>query len=594
MSRPTDWYDVFGFGDPTPGEPWQVREVARTWSDVADDAEHAETTLRGLLGDDAALTWIGQAGDNFRARSSDLPGQLGKVKASYRLASDAMRWWAGRLEHHQGAADTQLLRGREAKADLASALSRLAGADGQLQGARNDPGLTGLAPTPEQVQAANDRLRAATAARSAAQGLVNDAQARLDAARALAADAGEARAADGRETARRVRDAAAAGLAPRSTWERIKDGMADAWSVLVTIAKVVVAVLGVVVLIIGGPLAWVVLAAALILLVDALIKYANGEGSLWDVGFALLGCIPGTKGLTTLGALSSAFKSGGVLAAGAHLGGAIKAAGVGLAQTAAILRRGFVPGVKGAVRILGAEGALALPQLRTTLMDAARGFVAADHQVSGMAAQARAWQGADAFPGIDHYTNVTLPAGTTIEAGFPGLSNYAAPGGNAAAHGNSAAAVWEGLQVGPRAADGYRPAVIEIQVNSPVPAATGTTLANPQYGAGGTQQYFLDIKEGLSAGDLSVLDAAGNPIDLTGIAPADINAAVNRALGNQGTIPLHGGPAPGTFTQDAVKAHPDRYPLPDLGQQHIDNTLRQGLESVTRTLQGAGYYGGPR
>ena len=105
MSRPTDYPDVFGFGDPTPGEPWRIREVARRWSDVADDAASAEGTLRGLLGDDAAVTWIGQAGDNFRTRSSDLPDQLGKVADSYRLASDAMHWWAGRLEQHFGGLD---------------------------------------------------------------------------------------------------------------------------------------------------------------------------------------------------------------------------------------------------------------------------------------------------------------------------------------------------------------------------------------------------------------------------------------------------------------------------------------------------------
>lgn len=267
---------------------------------------------------------------------------------------------------------------------------------------------------------------------------------------------------------------------------------------------------------------------------------------------------------------------------------------VALAQTASTLRRGFVPGVKAAVQVLGQDGALALPRLRSTLMDVARGFASADNTVTGMAGQARSWQGSGAYPGIDHYTNLTLPPGTTLEAGFPGLSSYAAPGGNAAAHGHSAREVWEGLQVGPSAQHGYRPSVVEIQVNNPVDAATGTTLANPQYGQGGTQQYFLDITDGLSTGDLSVLDHAGNPIDLTGVAPADINAAVNRALGSQGTIPLHGGPSPDVFYQDTIKAHPDRYPLPDLGQQHIDDALRESLGSVTRTLQGTGYYGGSR
>ncbi|WP_131745049.1 hypothetical protein [Frankia sp. Cppng1_Ct_nod] len=57
-------------------------------------------------------------------------------------------------------------------------------------------------------------------------------------------------------------------------------------------------------LVIGGPLAWVVLAAALVVLADTLVGYGNGRASFWDVGFALLGCIPGAKGLTTVGGLA--------------------------------------------------------------------------------------------------------------------------------------------------------------------------------------------------------------------------------------------------------------------------------------------------
>jgi hypothetical protein len=83
----------------------------------------------------------------------------------------------------------------------------------------------------------------------------------------------------------------------------------DAWNVIVDIAKVVVLVLGIVVLIVGGPLAWVVLAAGIVLLIDALLEYSRGEGSPGDVGWALLGCIPGTRGLTTLGGLAKGLRA---------------------------------------------------------------------------------------------------------------------------------------------------------------------------------------------------------------------------------------------------------------------------------------------
>ena len=55
------------------------------------------------------------------------------------------------------------------------------------------------------------------------------------------------------------------------------------------------------------------------LLADAVTKYLNGEGSLWDVAWAALGAIPGTKGLTTLAAFRNAFRTGGALGAGVHV-----------------------------------------------------------------------------------------------------------------------------------------------------------------------------------------------------------------------------------------------------------------------------------
>ncbi|MGQ4389579.1 DUF6531 domain-containing protein [Streptomyces sp. SAS_270] len=63
-------------------------------------------------------------------------------------------------------------------------------------------------------------------------------------------------------------------------------------------------------MIIGGPiLGAIVLIAALVVLADTLNKYAKGQASLWDVAFAALDCIPGMKGLTTLGGLAKGMKS---------------------------------------------------------------------------------------------------------------------------------------------------------------------------------------------------------------------------------------------------------------------------------------------
>ncbi|TDC04856.1 RHS repeat protein, partial [Streptomyces sp. 8K308] len=48
---------------------------------------------------------------------------------------------------------------------------------------------------------------------------------------------------------------------------------------------------------------------ALVVLADTLYDYANGRASLWDVAFAALDCIPGMKGLTTLGGLAAGMRA---------------------------------------------------------------------------------------------------------------------------------------------------------------------------------------------------------------------------------------------------------------------------------------------
>lgn len=327
MSRPTDWHVLDLDRDPTPGSPVEIRRMARAFGEVADDAEYAEGRIAALMGDDAIGRWIGEGGDAFRDKTGDLPEQLRKAKNSYRMASDALTWWANRLDIHQGDADAALVRGRAARTDLEEAQARASAAEGRVSSAAGaealQPQLPGtnpdLAPTQVQIDAARNRLATARGAQNSANADVEAAQSRLDAARQLALDAAELRNSDGDEARRRINEASDAGIPERSRWDKFKDWAADAWDVIVTIAKVVVAVLGVVALIIGGPIAWIVFAAALVLLADALMKYANGEGSLLDVGLAALGCIPGTRGLTTLAALRNARAANGLLGAGRHI-----------------------------------------------------------------------------------------------------------------------------------------------------------------------------------------------------------------------------------------------------------------------------------
>jgi hypothetical protein len=354
MTRPADWWVLDLERDPTPGTPSVVRRMARSWSGLADDAEYAETRIRQLLGDEAIGRWIGEAGDAYRARTGDLPGQLGKCKESYRMASQALDWWAGRLEDHQADADAALARGRAARAELEAAEARAHAAASSVDGAANARVLVdrSLEPTPEQLRSARARLASAQRAASSADAAVDAARSRLDAARQMALDAKALRESDGRTTAGRIHEASDAGIPERSRWEKFTEWAGEAWDVIVTVAKVVVAVLGVVALIIGGPLAWVVFAAALVLLADAIMRYQRGEGSMWDIAFAALGAIPGARGLTTLAALRNAFRSGGALAAGAHVLGAGRAAVVQMTRSLRAMGSGSRGGVASGIRRL--------------------------------------------------------------------------------------------------------------------------------------------------------------------------------------------------------------------------------------------------
>src|SRR4051812_38515102 len=205
--------------------------MARSWSELSDDAGYAQSKIAALLGDGAVGAWIGEAGEAFRDKTGDLPKELGQCCESYRLASDALTWWAGRLETHQHDADHALVLGRAARADLEAAQQRAQAAAASATAAGNAGVLspTAVDPDPARVREATQRLRAAQAASSSADGEVSAAQSRLDAARQMALDAKGLREDDARTAAGRIHDASDAGIPERSRWEKFKDWAGEAW-----------------------------------------------------------------------------------------------------------------------------------------------------------------------------------------------------------------------------------------------------------------------------------------------------------------------------------------------------------------------------
>ncbi|MFH8488716.1 DUF6531 domain-containing protein [Streptomyces longisporoflavus] len=319
--------------DPTPGDPDRVRNLAKNLHDFADDVSKVLRDIKGMAGEDAILTWAGKTAESFTAEFEDAPGKLKKLKKSYEMAGDALSAYWPELERSQALADKALAKGREAQSSLSAAQSRLTSADSWVDKAgkeadkyKDDDGSKAgkdvPKPDPDKVKAATRNANSAEKAQTAAKSDVSAAKSNLDAAKKMAEDARKMRENAAGTAKKKLEEASDAGIQNRKWWEEVGDWVTDNWDTIVAVCKVVVAVLGVIAMIIGGPiLGAIVLIAALVVLADTLHKYANGEAGLLDVAFAALDCIPGMKGLTSLRGLAKGMKG---LKAGLR-GGGLKA-----------------------------------------------------------------------------------------------------------------------------------------------------------------------------------------------------------------------------------------------------------------------------
>ncbi|MGK5642072.1 putative T7SS-secreted protein [Streptomyces sp. URMC 126] len=303
MGRPTDWYVLDLPKDPTPGDPAQVQAFSGRLRQFADDVAAALRAIRGLAGDSAVQTWTGESGDAYRQHFDELPGELAKLERSYRMCSQALTTYWPQLQQAQRDVDRALEQGRQARSALQSAQSHLHTANDWVQRAneqakqyQENPQGNVPPPSAEAVQAATRNAHNASTAQQQAQSAVTSAQSRLDAAKRLADDARRLRDSAAHTAKAAIDDASHAGIRNRRFWEKPLDWIGEHWDQIVAVCKVVVAVVGIIVMIVGGPLTWLVVAAALVVLADTIIKYMQGKASLWDVALAALDCIPGTKG----------------------------------------------------------------------------------------------------------------------------------------------------------------------------------------------------------------------------------------------------------------------------------------------------------
>ncbi|GHF26895.1 WXG100 family type VII secretion target [Streptomyces fumanus] len=339
--RPTDWHILDLDKDPTPGDPHRIRQLAGTLHDFAEDVGEALRDLKGIAKEDEILSWAGKTAEVFAEEFADAPKKLRKLKKSYDLAGDALASFWPDLQDAQEKADKALRDGRKAREELTTAQTALSGAQDWVRTATEkadsyDPAKNGGRdiPKPDEadVRRATRDAQHAKAREAAAQRNVDTAQSALDAAKKLAAQAKGLREEAARRTVTKLREASDAGIPNRHWWEEIGDWVSDHWDEIVTVCKWVVTVVGIIVMIVGGPLGWLVFAAALVVMADTIRKVIKGQAGWGDLLWAALDCIPATKGFTSLAKLGKLWKAGGLRALGTGLMGGIGGGLKGLAN----------------------------------------------------------------------------------------------------------------------------------------------------------------------------------------------------------------------------------------------------------------------
>ncbi|UWM49421.1 DUF6531 domain-containing protein [Streptomyces carpaticus] len=305
MGRASDWSPVDMESDPTPGDPDRVEELADKLLAFADDVADAQDKLRNLMGDGLLDTFVGETADAFGEQMEGVPPNLVKLNESHELAGQALATYWPKLRQAQQDADRALADAVEAQEELSSAQTWLETAASSLETAQE------AAEPPDEGEVRAEVRRALTDAENDhgdAEAAVSSAQGRLDAAKLLAQQAKEAREEAASLCVSDLRTASEAGIRNKKWWEKAVDWIADNWDTIVQVAQIIGTIVGIAALFIGGPLiAGILLAVALVALADTLVAYSKGEASLWDVGFAVLDCIPGGR---LVGAGASAARTG--------------------------------------------------------------------------------------------------------------------------------------------------------------------------------------------------------------------------------------------------------------------------------------------
>ncbi|MFF3564004.1 hypothetical protein ACFYXS_28550, partial [Streptomyces sp. NPDC002574] len=113
MPRPTDWNAIGLSGDPTPGDPEQIRTLSTELKNLGTSAREISTAIDAVMNTAGDSVFVGEAADALRGKVDDrLRHHIEDVAQSFESASTSLSGWADKLVELQSRADGALNSGR--------------------------------------------------------------------------------------------------------------------------------------------------------------------------------------------------------------------------------------------------------------------------------------------------------------------------------------------------------------------------------------------------------------------------------------------------------------------------------------------------
>ena len=300
----------------------------------------------------------------------------------------------------------------------------------------------------------------------------------------------------------------------KSRMEKIVDAMKKAcewckehWKLLVTIVIVAVSIVllctGVGAILAGA--CWGAILGAVIGGVSGGINSAVHGGSFLE-GFengAFNGAISGAIGGAISGGLTSALGPATTLARSIGQGAAIGSLSSGTSNMAAttinyLIEHGNLNGALDDILVAGFSGALS---------GGIMGGIVGGLQFKSPAKTAQSWQGKDDYPGVDDYVDMNMHKGDILYRGEPNGTEYFTTLDAVEGSGRNATTLFEGLQVKPHPIYSFRGQVSGYRFTKTVTVGYGQALANPQFGSGGLDQFYIpNVQKLIDKGILVLVD----------------------------------------------------------------------------------------